>query len=118
MIIDIVCLGAVVRAQPNWRGAATEPCRPSRGGADLLGIARPATVEICTPYQLKERPVYCFRQPKRDAGRVGKTHFLGVDRGMLGLLGIGTLQFVAGRARVPEVSAKERALRPIVFEHR
>ena len=37
---------------------------------------------------------------------------------MLRLLGVGALQFVARRVRIPEVSAKERALRGIVLEHR
>jgi len=34
------------------------------------------------------------------------------------MLGIGALQFIARRARVPEVFAKERALCRIVFERR
>src|SRR5438270_12444539 len=108
MVVDIVCLGAVFRAQPNWRSAAAEPCRPSRGRADLLGVAGPTNMlEIRTPDRLEEGPVHRFRQPKRDASRVGKTHFLGIDRRMLRLLGIGALQFVAGRVSIPEVSAKE-----------
>ena len=37
---------------------------------------------------------------------------------MLCLLGVGTLQFVAGRARIPEVAAEERGLCCIVFEYR
>src|SRR6516162_2930099 len=118
MVIDIVGFGAVFRAQPNGCGAPAEPSRPSWRGADLFGIGRPADVEIRAPDQLKEGPIHRCRQPKRDASRVRKTHFLGIDRRMLCLLGVGTLQFVAGRARIPEVAAKERALCCIVFEYR
>jgi len=117
MVIDIVCLGAVFWAQPDWRGAAAEACRAPRRGADLLGVAGPTNVEIGTPNQLKKGPVHRFRQPKRDASRVRKTHFLGIDRRVLCLLGVRTLQFIAGRARIPEISAKERAQCSIVFEY-
>src|ERR1700730_12120495 len=117
MVVNIVCLGAVFRAEGNWCGAAAEFCRASRAGADPLGAARPTNVEIRTPDQLKERPVHRFTYKKRSASRVGKTHFLCIDWRMLGLLGVGTLQFVAGRVPIPKVSAKERALRCIVFEH-
>src|SRR5262245_18338005 len=107
MVVDIICVGAVFRAQPNWGSAAAEPCYPSRGGTDLLGVGRPTDIEIRTPDQLKEGPVHRFRQPKRDASRVREPHFLSIDRRVLCLLGVGALQFVSGRARVPEVSAKE-----------
>ena len=61
MVVDIVCLGAVFRAEGNWCGADAEPCRASRAGADPLGVARPTDVEIRTPNLLKERPVHRFR---------------------------------------------------------
>ena len=44
--------------------------------------------------------------------------FLGIDRRMLCLLGVGTLQQEPGRACIPEVSAKEQALYFVELEYR
>jgi hypothetical protein len=40
--------------------------------------------------------------------------FLSIDRRMLRLFCVGTPQQISGRARIPEVSAKEEALRLVV----
>src|SRR5690348_2431977 len=109
MFVDIICLRTVFRTQSDWRGAATERCRPSGGGADLLRVGRKSDIERVPPYQLEERSIHRLGQPKRDARRVRERHFLGIDRRMLRLLGVGTLQLVTGGAPVPEVSTKERA---------
>ena len=55
MVEDIVCLGAVLRAQLNWGRAAAD----SRGIADLLGVAGPTDVEVHAPDRLEEGPVHC-----------------------------------------------------------
>src|SRR5229473_2576945 len=49
----------------------------------------------------------------------GKTHFLGIDRRMLCLLGVSALQLVSGRACIPEISAKEgvRNQRGVELQH-
>src|SRR5580704_14746557 len=90
---------------PGWRRSAR--CCPANGCGNPH--PKPAQRAAGTPLSITET---------RDASRVGKPHFLGVDRRVLCLLGIGALQFVAGRARIPEVSAKEPALCRVVFEHR
>ena len=105
VVINIVCLGAVHRTQRNWRGVVAEG--PSRGGAGLTDIRGPVDVEVDAPNQLKQRPVLRLRYLPRDAGCIGITHLLAVDRRMLRLFGVGTLQQEPGRAPVPEVAAEE-----------
>src|ERR1700719_2966032 len=51
--VEAISAGTLENRSDNGRGAAAEPRCPSRGGADLLGVARPTDVEIRTPNQLK-----------------------------------------------------------------
>jgi hypothetical protein len=53
-------------------------------------------VEIRAPHQLKQRPIIRLGYPQRDAGRIREAHFPGIDRRMLRLLGVGTLQQITG----------------------
>ena len=108
VVVDPVRPGAVFRTQANWLHVRTEPRRPSRGAADLLGVSREVDVERPLPPDvLEELPVLGLGKLECDAGRVGVAHFQGVDRRMLGLLRVRALQQVPGRAPVPEVSAEE-----------
>src|ERR1700730_8800687 len=79
-------------------------CWPANGYGNPR--PKPAQRGVGTPLSIAER----------DASRVAKPHFLGIDGRVLCRLGVGALQFVAGRARVPEVSPKERTLCCVVFE--
>jgi hypothetical protein len=112
VVINIVCLDAVFRTQPNWRGAPAEHRRSSRGFADIFGVVWEPDIQGVTPYPLKERFVHGRLKPDREA------HLQGTDRRMLCLLGVGTLQQVSGRACIPEVSAKERGLYCVELDYR
>src|ERR1700722_4434588 len=118
MIVDIVCFGAVIGAQRNWCGVRAEHHSPSWGFADLLGAFWEIDIQgTRTPYRLKERSVHRRLKPERDASRARKRVFLGVHRRMLRLLFVGTPEQIAGRARIPEISAKKGSLRCIVIEY-
>ena len=51
VIIDIVCFGAIVRTERDWRGGREIP---SRSGAGSLDVARPIDVEIRAPDLLEQ----------------------------------------------------------------
>src|SRR6266851_51004 len=117
MVVHLVCRGAIFRTQRNWRGGLKRRSS-SRGGTDPFRIAWPLDIErTSAPDPLEERAVLRLRQTKRYASRVREAHFPGIDRRMLCLLGVGTLQQESGRACVPEVSAKEQALDGVVVEY-
>src|ERR1700752_1951303 len=116
MIINIVCLGAVFGAQVNRRGAGPEYSRPKGVGADIGGVGRKLDIERVTPDQLEQRPVLRQGYLVGDASGIGVPHFQRVDRRMLRLLGVGTLQLVSGRTPIPEVSTEEQILSLIELE--
>jgi hypothetical protein len=74
----------------------------------LLGIARPIDVEDRAPDLLEQRFVLRLRYPPGDARRVREAHFAAVDRRMLRLFRVGTLQPVPCCTRIPELAAEER----------
>src|SRR5216684_1040921 len=92
---------------------APNGCTPGLPWCDLpdaAELAWPFDIERTgAPDPLEERAVLRLRQTKRYASRVREAHFPGIDRRMLCLLGVGTLQQESGRACVPEVSAGEHS---------
>src|SRR2546429_1178229 len=108
VVVNLVCADALFGTQPDRGGVPTEHCSASRGFADFLGIAWKSDVQrALPPYLLEERSVHSLRKLERDAGSVRVAHFLGIDGRMLCLFGVGIPQQISGRARIPEVAAKE-----------
>ena len=70
-------------------------------------------VEVRAPDLLEQRFVLRLGYSPGEARCVGEAHFGGIDRRMLRLFGVGTIQLVPGRARIPELAAGER-LEPFV----
>src|SRR5258708_35572186 len=117
--VDIACDGAVRRRQFNRHGVRTEHASPSWGFANVLGVVRESNgIYGIAPYLDKERLIRGGLKPERDASRVRQRVFLRIDRRALRLFLVGTSKPIAGRSRIPEVSAKKRCLGIVEIENR
>jgi hypothetical protein len=73
---------------------------------------------LCAPYLFEERPVVGLRKLEYDARDVGETMFLRIERRVLRLLCIGTLQLPARGAQIPEVAPLKVLLGLVEIEGR
>src|SRR5258706_12174108 len=108
VVIDRVCLGALLRCQLDWFRVSAEHRSPSWGFADLLRVLWKLDIErVFAPKHFEERFVHSLRKPKRDASSVREAHFLSIDGRTLCLFIVGIPWPISGRAGIPETSTKE-----------
>src|ERR1700751_669741 len=119
MSVDIACDGAVRSRQFDRHGVRTEHASPPWGVANFLGVVWELDcIYGIAPYLYKERLIHRGLKPERDASRVRQRVFLRIDRRALRLFLVGTSKPIAGRSRIPEVSAKKRCLGCVEVEYR
>src|SRR5258705_10115780 len=116
--VDVGRDRAVRRRQFNRHGVGTEHASPSWGFANFLGVVWELDcIYGIAPYLYKERLIHRGLKPERDASRVRQRVFLRIHRRALRLFLVGTSKPVAGRSRIPEISAKKRLLGCVVVEY-
>src|SRR5271157_17198 len=112
-VVNVVCALAVRGTQMDGIWIAVQGRTGCR--ADALDVRRPRDGKrIGTPNLLEQFAVGSLREPVGQACRVGQTHFHGIRRWCLRLLGAGTLQAVATGAHVPEIPAHKITLERFV----
>src|ERR1700687_3547391 len=116
-VVHVIGASPVSRTQVH-RELIIRRWRP-RSCANSFHIARPLNGKrVHPPHGFKELAIGSLGKPVCNTGRIRQTHFYGICRRSLRLLGAWILQAIAARAHIPEIPTNKVTLECVVVEHR